>query len=116
MRPRRANRSASPPMSSRTVVGVSPGPTPPHARPELGRVSRLLEPSQRRWEEHPGRRGPHTLRCDESSHTTALRGFRWQPGYLVETPDFAPSPRDELAFFSAGLFDPVNSLSGSSHK
>ena len=52
---------------------------------------------------HAGRRAPHTLRCDESSHTIALRGIRWRPSYLVEIPDFAPSPRDEFAFFSVGL-------------
>jgi len=26
--------------------------------------------------------------------------FDWQPSYLEEIPDFAPSPRDEFAFFS----------------
>jgi hypothetical protein len=44
-------------------------------------------------------------RCNEYENTIALRGIYWRPSYLVETPDFAPSPHDEFAF-AAWLIGP----------
>jgi hypothetical protein len=84
---------------------------------EFGRETRLtlLEPSHQLGHHvnrtQAGRLEPHRLRCDESSHKIALRGVPWRPSYLVEIPDFAPSPRDEFAFFSVGLSESSPNLS-----
>src|ERR1700682_4159456 len=40
---------------------------------------------------------PRLERCDETENTIALRGTYWRSSYLVEIPDFAPSPHDEFA-------------------
>jgi len=40
--------------------------------------------------------------CRNDEYKIALPGICRQSSYLMEIPDFAPSPRDEFAFFSVG--------------